>query len=138
MHSCGASLAQAADWWAHIGVARVVFHESATLYAGGTEVPGASGTATDNTTLGVELGYRIAPAWSASIAMGIPPTTTINGSGTAAPFDRIGEAKYGPLVIAGHYRLGDLKSVRPYIGAGAVYSRILSSKDGAMQRFHVI
>jgi outer membrane protein len=137
MCTCGASSAQEANWWAHIGVARIMFHEHATLYANGTEVPGGGASTTNNTTLGVEFGYHLTPAWSASIAMGIPPTTNINGSGTAAPFGRIGEVKYGPSIMAAQYRFGNVGALRPYVGGGVVYSKIFATNDGAMQELRV-
>ena len=132
-----AGLAQADDsrWWAHVGAARVDFREDVTLAVGGGVVPGASAKLSDETTLAVEVGYQFTPAWSASVLVGVPPTTKVTATGTAAPLGQLGEVRYGPLVFAGQYRFGDSGSVRPYVGAGAVYFMVLESKDGSMQRF---
>ena len=124
-------------WWAHAGAARVMFHDTTTLYAGGNVVPGAGAKSSDNTALVFETGYQLTPQWSASLTFGVPPTSTVTGTGTAAPLGKAGEITYGPLVFAGQYRFGDPGSVRPYLGAGPVYYIVVASKDGAIQQLDV-
>lgn len=132
-----AGLAQADDsrWWAHVGAARVDFRDEVTLAVGGSVVPGAGAKLSDETTLGLELGYQFTPAWSASVLVGIPPTAKVTATGTAAPLGQLGEVRYGPLAFLGQYRFGDTTSVRPYVGAGAVYFMVMESKDGSLAGF---
>ena len=135
-----AGLAQAADatpWWLHVGAARVNFNEDVTLAVGGSVVPGAGATLSNDTTLAFELGYQFTPAWSASLLTGVPLKTKVTATGTAGALGQLGEARYGPLVLAGQYRFGDKGSVQPYVGAGAVYFLITRSKDGSLQNFDV-
>ena len=37
--------------------------------------------------------------------------------------------------LLGQYRFGDSASVRPYVGAGAVYFMVMESKDGSLASF---
>lgn len=134
-----AGIAHAADerWWVHVGPARVNFHESVTLSVAGSPVPGAGAEISDDTTLGLELGYRFTPAWSASLLVGVPLKAELTATGTAAPLGKLGEARYGPLIFAGQYRFVTSGPVQPYVGAGAVYYMITQSKDGSLQNFDV-
>ncbi|MDN5932001.1 MAG: cytochrome d ubiquinol oxidase subunit II [Pseudonocardia sp.] len=102
---------------------------------GGSVVPGAGAKLSDATTLGLEVGYQFTPAWSGSVLVGVPPQTKATATGTAAALGRLGKVRYGPLVLAGQYRFGHSGSVRPYIGAGAVYFWVIESKDGSLQDF---
>jgi len=129
-----AAQAQADPWWVHAGVGRATFHDHSTLTAAGSEVPGAGAKASDNTTAVFELGYQLTPKWSASATFGVPPTSTITGTGTAAPFGKMGEITYGPLVLAAQFHFGEVGGARPYLGAGAVYYMVFASKDGAIQQ----
>jgi outer membrane protein len=129
-----AAHAEEDHWWLHAGVGRVTFHDHSVLTASGSEVPGAGAKASDNTAAVFELGYQVTPQWSASATFGVPPTSTITGTGTAAPFGKMGEVTYGPLVLAAQYHFGDVGGVRPYLGAGPVYYMVFASKDGAIQQ----
>lgn len=133
----GAAHAEDPRWFANLGVAHVMFHESATLSAAGTPVPGGNASASDNTTLALELGYKLTPQWSASATIGVPPTSKVAGSGTASAFGEMGRVKYGPLVLGGQYHLAPTANIQPYVGAGAVYYRVLSSRDGAIEQLDV-
>ena len=122
-----------ARWWLHVGAARVTFHDHSALTLAGQPVSGAGAKASDSTTAALEVGYALTPHWSASATLGVPPTSRIDGTGTVASAGRFGEIKYGPLVLAMQYRWGAAGSIRPYAGAGAVYYRVLESRDGAIQ-----
>lgn len=135
--SASAAQAQDTPWWLHVGVGRVTFHDHSTLIAAGSVVPGAGAKASDNTAAVFELGCQLNPQWSVSATFGVPPTSTITGTGNAAPFGKMGEVTYGPLVFAAQYHLGPIGPVRPYLGAGAVYYLVTASKDAAIQQLEV-
>lgn len=131
------SHAEERPWWAHVGVVHVMFHERSVLSSGGVPVAGADAKASDNTTLGLELGYRLSQHWATAVMVGVPPTSTVTGAGTVAPLGAIGKVTYAPLVISGQYRFGSFGAVRPYLGAGAVYYMVLDAQDGALRQLSV-
>ncbi len=100
--------------------------------ASAAPVPGAGAKLSDDTTLLAEIGYRFTPEWSAGLTVGIPPTTDIDGTGSAAAFGRLGEMKYGPLALTGQYQFNAGGRLQPYLGAGAVYYLVMDEKDGAV------
>lgn len=120
------------DWRLRLGPGHISFDEKVTLSAAGNVVPGAGATFSNNTTLLAEVGYRFTPQWSAGLTLGIPPTTTAKGSGTAAPFGDFGKIKYGPLGLSGQYQFNSGGTVKPYVGAGVAYNIVFSNKDGAI------
>lgn len=124
--------AQTSDWRLRVGAGRVDFREEVSLAVGGATVPGASATLSDENTLLAEIGYRFSPAWSLGLTLGIPPITDVQGSGTAAPFGRLGDVRYGPLALTGQYQFNAGGALRPYVGAGAVYFMVIDESDGAI------
>ena len=126
------TLAADEDWRLRIGPGRIAFDERITLSIGGAPVPGAGAKLSDDTTLLAEIGYRFTPEWSAGLTVGIPPTTDIDGTGSAAAFGRLGEMKYGPLALTGQYQFNAGGRLQPYLGAGAVYYLVMDEKDGAV------
>lgn len=131
----GVAPAAESAWSVRVGPAHIDFHDQVTLSVGGSVVPGAGATIDSATTLGIEFGYQFAPAWSASVLVGVPAQGDVTATGTAAALGQLGEVRYGPLVLAGQYRFGDVGGMRPYVGAGAVYFAVLQSKDGSLQNF---
>jgi len=125
------------DWRLRVGPGRIAFDEKITLSIGGAPVPGAGASLSDDTTLLVEIGYRFTPAWSAGLTIGIPPTTDIDGSGSAAAFGRLGEMEYGPLALTAQYQFNAGGTLQPYVGAGAVYYLVMDEKDGSVARLKV-
>lgn len=127
-----ATFAADEDWRLRVGPGRIAFHEQITLSIGGAPVPGAGAKLSDDTTLLAEIGYRFTPEWSAGLTVDIPPTTDIDGTGSAAAFGRLGEMKYGPLALTGQYQFNAGGRLQPYLGAGAVYYLVMDEKDGAV------
>lgn len=134
-----ATLLAAAPWcqaqqgWAHLGVAHVSFNESATVdvAAFGGRVPGQSATASNNTTVGVEVGWEVSKDVIASLTLGLPPTTTLTGKGGPLDGAKLGEVKYGPSVWSLHWHF-DAGAVKPYVGGGLTYVLALDSKDATL------
>lgn len=133
----GAAPAWAADgdWRLKVGLGRVDFREDVSLSVGGAPFPTGGASLSDDNTLLVELGYRYSPQWSAWLTLGVPPTTEVRGTGDAAPFGELGEVRYGPIAATIHYSFNEGGTLRPYVGAGAVYFAVLDENDGAIAGF---
>jgi outer membrane protein len=133
-----AAAAQASPWSIHVGPAAVNLHVSTAPEAPrGNPIPGGGLSATNSNILAFELGYQIAPDWTARLTGGVPPTTEVSGIGSLAPLGKAGEIKYGPAVFTVTRALGRFGVVTPYVGAGASYLKVFSTKDGALANFAV-
>ncbi len=133
----GAAQAQEADWRLRLGPGRIAWDETVRLNVGGSAVPGAGATLSDDTALLAEIGYRFTPAWSLGVTVGVPPTTAARGTGAAAPFGHLGDVKYGPLGLTAQYQFNTAGRLRPYVGAGAVYFKVFEDRDGSIERLKV-
>ncbi len=117
-------------WRLYAGPAHIGFSTSADVRAGGQPVPGANAEADSNYSIGFGAIYDFHPGWSAELALGLPPTTALKGTGTLAGAGTLGKVKYGPAVLSVRRQLWDEGPVRPYIGAGINYTLVLESRDG--------
>jgi outer membrane protein len=63
--------------------------------------------------------------------VGLPTSTKVEGQGSLAAFGKVGELTYGPLMLTGTYEF-NLGPVRPYLGGGIAYIKVLKSSDGAI------
>src|SRR3546814_5349957 len=87
-----------------------------------------------NNALTFDFGYIINDNWNARLIVGIPPTTKVTGAGTLPPI-LLGRVQYAPTVLSATYNLPQMGLVRPYVGAGINYTRILKSKDANLTSF---
>lgn len=126
--------AEESPWTYRIGVTNVAFHASAKVDLDGQRVPGGSADASDNNALTFDFGYAINDQWNARLIVGIPPTTKVTGAGTL-PSIKLGEVTYAPAVLTLNYNLPAWGAVRPHIGVGVNYTRIIQSKDAALKSF---
>ncbi|RDK10038.1 OmpW/AlkL family protein [Cupriavidus lacunae] len=124
-------------WWIRAGGAWAAFNAGADMKAGGQLIPGASLDVKNNATFMAEFGYRITPSVSLGFTVGIPPTTTMSGTGTVAGVGKLGEVKYGPAVLTLQYQFQALApyNLYPYLGAGVTYVKIFDTSDGAVSDF---
>lgn len=136
MFAAGAS-AQTSPWTVRLGAAHVGFSTKADVQANGSVVPGAGASASSNTTLGLELTYDVTPDWTARLLVGVPPTTTLTGTGALSGTGTLGKVKYGPAVLSATYNLMTSGPVRPYIGAGLNYTIVFKSEDGFISNLDV-
>ena len=132
-----AASAQTSPWTVRLGAAHVGFSTKADVQVNGTLVPGADASASSNTTLGLELSYDITPRWTGRFLIGVPPTTTLTGTGALEGTGTLGKVNYGPAVLSATYSLLDSGAVRPYIGAGINYTIVFRSKDGFISNLDV-
>ncbi|WP_338415123.1 OmpW family outer membrane protein [uncultured Sphaerotilus sp.] len=120
----------ASPWAVRLGAAHVGFSTRADVQAGGAPVPGADASASSNTTPGLELSYALSPQWTGRFLIGVPPTTTLTGTGTLASAGTLGKVTYGPAVLSATYSPWTTGPVRPYVGAGLNYTIVFRSEDG--------
>jgi len=133
----GSDLQPTSPWRLYAGAAHIGFSTSAEVRAGGQLVPGADARADANNSLGFGAIYDFHPGWSAEIALGLPPTTALQGTGTLAGAGTLGKVKYGPAVLSVRRHLWEDGPVRPYIGAGINYTLVLESRDGFVSNLDV-
>lgn len=131
------AFADDSPWWLRVGPGYINYYEDATLKAFGHKIPGANAETNNNKALIAEVGYHLTPNWSVGFTFGTPPEATLKGTGTAKGFGTFGKAKYGPSILSLQYQFNEGSAFRPYIGAGASYMYIFSSKDGVVQGLDV-
>lgn len=122
--------ASPSPWTVKLGPAQVNFSAKADVQVNGATVPGANASASNNTTLGMELSYDISPSWTGHFLIGVPPTTTLKGTGALDGTGTLGKAQYGPAVLSATYKLLNTGPVQPYVGAGLNYTIVFKSEDG--------
>lgn len=128
----GPAMAQSKlGWYMQAGPANVAFFEGAEIAAGGATIPGASATLSDNATLGLGVGYRFSDAFSLIAIAGVPPTTTVRGTGPLAGVT-VGEVTYGPLIVAANYHFPTKGRFQPFVGAGVNYTIVFNTKDDGL------
>jgi outer membrane protein len=127
----------AARVYIRLGPAGVLFTSRASLSVAGQEIPGASAAASNNVTATLDLGYFVVKQFAVSVTVGLPPTSSLIGTGTASAEGVLGQATYGPLVVSGHYHLTGRGIVQPYLGGGLAYYMVFGTRDGAITNLRV-
>ncbi|GGB79557.1 hypothetical protein GCM10011352_01500 [Marinobacterium zhoushanense] len=130
-------MAQAEDspWSVFVGPAHIRFSTDAKAYANGTIISGGNGEASSNNGLSFGANYQIDPYWTARLTLGLPPTTTLRGTGTLASAGVLGKVTYGPAVLSVTRYLGGPAAIRPYLGVGVNYTLVTDTEDGAIADF---
>lgn len=124
-------------WFLHLGVGGALFNSSANIYALGQPVPGASLRASDNVTAVFDVGRYLTPNVSATLTAGIPPTSTLTGTGAVATYNKLGTVTYGPAVVAIQYHFPITGPLSVYVGGGVNYTIVFATGDGALTNFKV-
>ncbi|WP_347881459.1 OmpW/AlkL family protein [Ancylobacter polymorphus] len=131
------STAQAQDaskegWFVRTGPLGVLFDSKADISVGGGVIPGASADTKDNLTLGFDVGYRFDNNVSLMLTGGIPPKTTLTGTGPLGGVT-LGKTYYAPAVLAAQYHFTNFgPRFQPYVGAGVNYTLFFGTSDGAV------
>jgi outer membrane protein len=123
-------------WYIQAGPAHVTFDEDASVSAGGAEIPGANLTLSDDSSFAFGLGYRFSDHVSIIGIVGIPPETTLKGSGSLAGLS-VGKTKYGPSVFALDYRFNTQGAFQPFIGAGLSYAIMIDTKSNSVNNLNI-
>jgi len=125
--------AEISPWSVYAGVGNVQFDSAASVSVNGAPVAGGNASASNGTGVAFGILYAWDSDWSAELALGLPLTTTLSGSGTLQAAGRLGNLDYGPAVLSLRRYLPPLGIFKPYVGAGVNYTMVLSNKDGAVQ-----
>ena len=118
-------------WFGQVGLANVAFSEGASISAGGNTIPGAGATLSDDVTLGFGVGYRFSDRFSIIAIGGLPPTTTVEGTGPLEGIT-VGKVTYGPLIVAANYHIPTRGRFQPFVGAGFNYTIVFDTEDDGL------
>ena len=132
-----ATAADEAPFFFRGGPAYANFDASAHVKVAGTLVAGGDASVSSNTGAEFELGYMLDPRWAVTLAVGIPPRARFFGAGTLTSAGKLGEATYGPTVLALLYFPETNSNLHPYIGGGANYTFIFQTDDSALTHLKV-
>lgn len=124
-------------WFIKLGPGGVLFNSSAKLYTPLGQVPGASARAGNNLAALFGVGYFVTDNIAVELGAGIPPTTALDGRGTAAPLGTLGKVTYGPATLTATYHFKDFGAIQPYAGLGGGYAIIFDAKDGTVTNLSV-
>jgi outer membrane protein len=137
LSATSATAQSSSPWTVRTGAAHVGFSTRADVQVNGTLVPGGDASASSNTTLGLELSYDLTPQWTGRFLIGVPPKTTLTGTGALGSAGTLGRVTYGPAVLSATYHLLPSAPVRPYLGAGVNYTMVFKSEDGFISNLDV-
>lgn len=125
------------DWFVRAGATQLTLADGIDLSVGGTAVPNAGINTKVHYTSTIQVGRFVGKAFAVSLTVGIPPHIAVDGRDALAPFGRLAEATYGPGTLTVQYRPLREGVFQPYVGAGAAYMHIFSTKDGAFQNVEI-
>ena len=131
-----AAVAHAAENNFRIGVANITVHsKSDNLSSNGPAflTPQPAGVTVENATT-LLLGYtrHLNANWDFDLLLGVPPTYSIKGTGTLAPFGEIARIKQaGPTAMI-NYNFGAPGNVfRPFVGLGVNFTHFYNATSSA-------
>ncbi len=124
-------------WFIKPAITQLTLEKKLDLTVGGGAVPGAQLDTKPATTVSVAIGRYISPHWALVATLGLPPHINVNGGGTIAPYGKLLETTYGPMAFTAQYHPVSTGVVRPYVGAGASYMIIFTTKDGSVASTHM-
>jgi outer membrane protein len=120
-----------------VGLTGVIWEPQAKLSVAGQPLDNGGITASSNITASFEGGVYVLPNVSVSVSGGLPPQTSLNGTGVLAPAGRLGEVRYGFAVALASYHFAGLGSFQPWIGIGPMLAVIFGTTDAAVQNLKV-
>jgi outer membrane protein len=124
-------------WYVHGGLTRLSLADKIKLNFAGAPVPGAGIHTKPSYTPTIQAGRFIGQHVAIALTVGLPPHIDIQGRGALQPFGKLAETTYGPAVLSLQYHPVRTGPVQPYVGAGAAYMIIFSTKDAAFQNVHI-
>lgn len=126
-------------WTLRLGATQLNLRDGFELNLGGSDIPGAGISTTEQYTPSFEIGYKLTDHVSLNATLGLPPKVDIMGSGIIGPITptRLMTATYGPSAFTVQYRPAKSGTFRPYFGAGFSYMVIFDVKDGLFENVHV-
>ena len=124
-------------WYIHGGLTRLSLADDIKLNFAGAPVPGAAIHTDPSYTPTVQVGRFLGRHVAVALTVGLPPHIDIQGRGALQPFGKLAETTYGPAVLSLQYHPVRTGPVQPYVGAGAAYMIIFSTKDAAFQNVRI-
>lgn len=119
-------------WLLRAGAGRLELDDTLSLTVGGAPFAGASLETDPHWTPVVQLGRRLNENFAVVATLGLPPEIDASGGGTAAAFGKLAEVKYGPSALTVQYQPITNGWFRPYVGVGATYMIMFSTKDSIL------
>jgi outer membrane protein len=119
-------------WLVRAGVGRLELDDKLDLTVAGAPFPGATLASDPHWTPVVQIGRRLTDKVAVVATVGLPPEIDVSGGGTAAAFGKLAEVSYGPSALTVQYQPWTTGRIRPYVGAGATYMFIFSTKDSIL------
>lgn len=119
-------------WLVRAGATRLKMDDTLSLSVGGAPFAGASLATDAHWTPTVQIGRRLNENFAVVATVGLPPEIDASGGGTAASFGKLSEVKYGPSALTLQYQPWTDGWFRPYVGVGATYMIIFSTKDSIL------
>ncbi|GAA0867523.1 hypothetical protein GCM10009116_00700 [Brevundimonas basaltis] len=119
-------------WLVRAGIGRIELTDSLDLTVAGAPFPGATLATDPHWTPVVQVGRRLTDEFSVVATVGLPPEIDASGGGTAAAFGKLAEVQYGPSALTVQYQPWNDGWFRPYVGVGATYMIIFSTKDSIL------
>jgi outer membrane protein len=126
----------ASGLYVDLGLAGLLFNTDASINAAGSQLPDSNLRASNNVTLGVGIGYFVAPNISLLAVLGVPPTTTLTGQGSLSGLT-LGKVTYGPSMLIVNYHFLQFGTFQPFLGAGITYTVVFGTKDNAIVNLRV-
>lgn len=120
-------------WFVRGGVTQLTLADEITLKVAGTKVDNPGMSTKSHYTPTVQIGHFIGRDFAVALTTGIPPHIAIQGAKALAPFGTLAETTYGPATLTAQYRPLHRGAFQPYVGAGAAYMIVFSTKDAAFR-----
>jgi outer membrane protein len=119
-------------WFGRVGVLDAIYYSGARIAVNGAVKPGATAAVSNDATVTVDIGYDLTRNIALMLMAGFPPKPKMTGEGTVASLDRLGEVRYGPVMLTATYRVRDWGAFHPYAGGGVGYAIILKERDASV------
>lgn len=124
-------------WTVRGGLTSLRLEDKVALNVGGAPYPGAGLSTFEHQTVSLQIGRFLTPNIAINATIGFPPTIDIFGAGSIGALPKLGKVTYGPTVATLQYHFTRSGRVRPYVGVGASYMIVFSTKDGAFSNLKV-
>jgi outer membrane protein W len=128
---------KANDLVVRAGAAALFFDSSASLTLAGAPLPAAGIHVSNNFTASLELDYYFMPNISASLTLGVPPVTHVNGTGILAPVGWLANVQYGLGAFLIKYHFTNWARFQPFVGAGLAYFKVLKAHGVAITNLEI-
>ena len=116
----------------HVGAAFVEQADDATLFAGGSEVPGAGFRTKTQVAPAIEGGLSVYQGFSIAAGLVAPAETPNIAAGSLEGLGNLGDEKVGFATLTAQYHFIPGGNVSPYVGAGLGYMFVTDTDDGAV------